>query len=68
VSDEDEESGEDEEPLLHNGSAARAVVGHQNGTAPSYGYKDVYGKVFEKRRQQLISVKVRTAHNTVHSL
>lgn len=53
----EDEGEEDEEPILRrNGSAAHSNS-QANGATP-YGYRDVFGKEFESRRQKMIDLKV----------
>jgi len=56
-----EEDGDDsEKPIFsNNGKPAAKQNGHTsiNSQLPVYGYKDVFGKEYERRRQQLINSK-----------
>ena len=70
VDDEGEEDdelgdGEDEEPIFSNSNGGNGKQNGQAGATTTYSYKDVFGKEYEKRRQQWIAMKVCCA---THSL
>lgn len=73
--DEDDEDGTGREQgrALGNGNGIKAQHGgHANGghqpALPTYGYRDLFGKDFDKRRAQMIEVKVGGGSRVVCSL
>jgi hypothetical protein len=58
IGEDDVEEEDGEKPIFSSQQQHRAQTSSSKATAASYSYRDVFGKDYDRRRQQQIDAKV----------